>query len=620
MEHVLGHKGKRKCLVSKTSCRRDIFDSRVLKAFHERCDLCVREIEESLNVLYEDVVSRISTFVKTEWSNASSDLISTGVFCTGNVEGICLVRRLKEKIGLEPLCLNFQQSELYPIISYLREHEEPKYVLIERFESLPDGFFDALISLMTDDNEIFNVVLLIGLSMNTTSIYSRCSLESYTQLAFTFFDFPSPKSALNAFTDVFTFKIDSEVEIYISLLDFLLFLNKDLFAEGFNRNDLNFLLQEEGFFSNENPIFRSWLSFWLTMDVKEMLRVLRELKKILKDIDSSITVEIKNLENDLLGIDERKEELKKKMQLSTTNKSNSGRRISSKGWQGFRDNKAMLEKSIRERKALDIQSGDQKRFVNLLKKVLSQFLVPFSKMADVEKSLLHASTIVKELCCPNFKLAVEHDISAAVLKDMYPHIDLCLGYRLVQSMAKTHTKILVDEYASLLKHELKEVEKGDLIVRVFCCLGILEFLGIIHCSADKGNLSFQVTLNRSVREEANDGLSPKENLPVNGSNNEVTPSSEITDEDRSILYSPDVQRSAINNLVIFSILIFVIPISSMCLLKKYLFEDYMNCTNSQASLYAGIAAIFVTYSLVAIFAHIAFKEETKLEERFKKKL
>ncbi|VDD86184.1 unnamed protein product [Enterobius vermicularis] len=386
----------------------------------------------------------------------------------------------------------------------------PKYVLFDCFESLPTGFFDSLISFIADDNEISRVIFVVRLSMNESNIYSKCSEESLSQIATTCLEFPSAKTVLDALLhtllvdkslfellrDVFlngsysltevrkllklavlrfvAVHSDKEVlispyqvDVYSSLLDLLFRINKDFLDENPSKNELHLMLQGDYFFNKENSVLQLWKSYWSSLDADKMISYVRELQGILEKVDCPFLPTVRAFEEDLLNLDDRESEMRKSLNMSSGTPVKDGPKESRKGLQAYYEDQAKL-------------------------RVFSQYLIPYHQLPTAKSRLLVGSATIKDLCFPNFRANVEHDVSRTVdLELANEQLDISYVYRAIQVLLKSKKKITVDELLPLLETQLSSFPEIDISTRIFRCLGELEFLGIISAVRRRGNTALQ---------------------------------------------------------------------------------------------------------------------------------
>jgi len=66
--------------------------------------------------------------------------------------------------------------------------------------------------------------------------------------------------------------------------------------------------------------------------------------------------------------------------------------------------------------------------------------------------------------------------------------------------------------------------------------------------------------------------------------------------------------SAIKKLVIFSLSIIGLPLSSMFLTKRYLFEGYFGYSSQDSITYAAVVAVVLVHLVLATFVYVAWNE------------
>jgi len=86
----------------------------------------------------------------------------------------------------------------------------------------------------------------------------------------------------------------------------------------------------------------------------------------------------------------------------------------------------------------------------------------------------------------------------------------------------------------------------------------------------------------------------------------------------SVVQETEDEQRAISNLIIFSLLMFILPLSTMFILARFLFQDYLHWNTSDAWLWAGIIGVILTVILMIAFAWVAYREEVEGVEKKKK--
>ncbi|KAI6176501.1 VMA21-like domain protein [Aphelenchoides bicaudatus] len=74
-------------------------------------------------------------------------------------------------------------------------------------------------------------------------------------------------------------------------------------------------------------------------------------------------------------------------------------------------------------------------------------------------------------------------------------------------------------------------------------------------------------------------------------------------------------QASIKSLMIYSITILVLPLSSMFVLKRVLFEDYFGYSSSQSMMYSAIVAVVLVHVILVFWIISATADErTKKKE------
>ncbi|CAJ0587392.1 unnamed protein product, partial [Mesorhabditis spiculigera] len=89
-------------------------------------------------------------------------------------------------------------------------------------------------------------------------------------------------------------------------------------------------------------------------------------------------------------------------------------------------------------------------------------------------------------------------------------------------------------------------------------------------------------------------------------------------EEQKQFYTEDESRRSINLLIIFSLLMFTMPLSVMYVTYEFLFKQHFGLPQAQAMLYAGFCGITCTIVIVIWFVRIAYKDEQRAEQQLLK--
>ncbi|KHN81245.1 hypothetical protein Tcan_13784 [Toxocara canis] len=80
----------------------------------------------------------------------------------------------------------------------------------------------------------------------------------------------------------------------------------------------------------------------------------------------------------------------------------------------------------------------------------------------------------------------------------------------------------------------------------------------------------------------------------------------------------DARRKAISYCVIFTMLLFTVPLIAMYLSYRFLFKDYFGFDDATSALYAGGVAASIVLFFMVLFVWIAYREEKRDAMLFKK--
>ncbi|KAI6197204.1 hypothetical protein M3Y94_01196700 [Aphelenchoides besseyi] len=89
------------------------------------------------------------------------------------------------------------------------------------------------------------------------------------------------------------------------------------------------------------------------------------------------------------------------------------------------------------------------------------------------------------------------------------------------------------------------------------------------------------------------------------------------EEDGNEVVPQEVQSSAMNNLIVGSILMFTVPGALMYIFYRFVFEGVYHMPSDQAVLYSGIVGVLCVYLIIAAFIYMAWREEKYIERRHK---
>uniref|UniRef100_A0A8R1HYD7 Vacuolar ATPase assembly integral membrane protein VMA21 homolog n=1 Tax=Caenorhabditis japonica TaxID=281687 RepID=A0A8R1HYD7_CAEJA len=87
--------------------------------------------------------------------------------------------------------------------------------------------------------------------------------------------------------------------------------------------------------------------------------------------------------------------------------------------------------------------------------------------------------------------------------------------------------------------------------------------------------------------------------------------------DQEQFYTAEHSNRAITLLILFSALMFTVPLLVMATLYYWVFLDYFHLPPAEAMLYSGICAAAVVILIAAAFCYIAWKEEKDAEDKLK---
>jgi hypothetical protein len=105
----------------------------------------------------------------------------------------------------------------------------------------------------------------------------------------------------------------------------------------------------------------------------------------------------------------------------------------------------------------------------------------------------------------------------------------------------------------------------------------------------------------------------------------------VSEEQKDELFTEEQRQFTISNFIIFSALLFIVPLSLMYGSYRFIFQgkwpfvrtrnccflDMYNFSTSDSALYGGIVGVCAVYAIIAAFIYVAYGEEKDLEKRYK---
>uniref|UniRef100_A0A914H1G8 Uncharacterized protein n=1 Tax=Globodera rostochiensis TaxID=31243 RepID=A0A914H1G8_GLORO len=85
-----------------------------------------------------------------------------------------------------------------------------------------------------------------------------------------------------------------------------------------------------------------------------------------------------------------------------------------------------------------------------------------------------------------------------------------------------------------------------------------------------------------------------------------------SDKDNDALCETKTRNQAIARLITFSCILFTVPLTLMYLTYRFLFIGHFHLAHDRAILYAGIVAAATVYLILAVFAWVAYRDESEL--------
>ncbi|CAG9532348.1 unnamed protein product [Cercopithifilaria johnstoni] len=549
MEYCTFHKGKRKILESEQvdDHRNDMFlnDFKIKCSklmFQIDCEL--NKLYEE--VVFEVAAFTKSYWENTLQLSESSVAIPMAVVRCETLDGYDFEEALVNVLKIKPICISPSQTmQLYDLHEMLRKMGDKKYIILKQVECFTAGpYLDGLISVLTDSAWERKIVLVVTVAVDFNVIFTRFSQESIWKLTLYCFHMPTPTYALQAVCEAVAIKPDNYMivdgtlhkelrerflrdslsvceakrilrvtllhkllecedfgneiavssgsvgmETVLASYDTFLYLLHELTA-GFpyhaeNVYELHSWIQSNpNFFTEKEGPYSTWKSIWLTWSVEEMVDCLLKLWNPVRRITNCYSSEVQKLLVDLREIDQRKTALQKEA-LSEHEATVVGickKRLS------LHEMQQRMRDKIAQKKRVDVVSHDRQRFIRLLTQIMSKTLRIFHKMPNLEKKLLVGQQDVMNLVIPSITQNLENAFLQQKLRNEHRsgiQMDLCLAYRSLLDLSLEYKNIPIYRWLARFQEYLVDLNDTSPVLRLFRCIGELEFLGILKPASDR---------------------------------------------------------------------------------------------------------------------------------------
>ncbi|KAK6101285.1 VMA21-like domain family protein [Brugia pahangi] len=675
MEYCTFHKGKRKILESEPVDGRK--NGTLLNDFNAKCSKLMFQIDCELNKLYEEVVFEVAAFTKSYWENTLRPPgIPMAVVRCETLDGYDFEMALVNALKIKPICISPSQTmQLYDLHEMLRKMGDKKYIMLKQVECFTAGpYLDGLVSVLTDSEWERKIVLVVTVAVDFNVIFTRFSQESFWKLTLYCFHMPTPTYALQAICEAIAIKPSNYMivdgtfhkelrarflrdslsvcevkrilkvtllhkllecedfgndiavnsgnvgtEAVLASYDTFLYLLHEL-TTGFpyhaeNVYELHSWIQSNpNFFVEKGGPYSTWKSIWVTWSVEKMVDSLLKLWNPVKRI-TNYGSEVQKLLVDLREIDQRKIALQKEAipEHETAVVGICKKRLS------LHEMQQRMRDKIALKKRMDVMSHDRQRFIRLLTQIMSKTLRIFHKVPSLEKKLLVGKQNVMNLVIPSTTTNLEKAFLQPKLRNEHRsgiQMDLCLAYRSLLDLSLECKNIPIYRWLARFQEYLVDLNDTSPVLRLFRCVGELEFMGILKPASDRNRDEGMDSSSESSDDDYSilgDALRDVASYNKTG---------EISwDASKEFVDRPNVQAVAFYNLIKYSLLMFTLPFIAMY--SFYLFiKDHVGWSPSSALIPAAVVAVLVVYLVIAMFVYVAYKEEkndAELQEIVKKR-
>uniref|UniRef100_A0A915PGJ3 Uncharacterized protein n=1 Tax=Setaria digitata TaxID=48799 RepID=A0A915PGJ3_9BILA len=632
MEYCAFHKGKRRLLESDPIDGRE--NGTFLNDFNAKCSKLMFQIDCELNKLYEEVVFEVAAFTRSYWENTLRPPgIPVAVVRCETLDGYDFELALISVLKIKPICISPSQTmSLYDLHEMLRKMGNEKYIMLKQVECFTAGpYLDGLISVLTDPVWEKKIVLVVTVAVDFNVIFTRFSQESFWKLTLYCFHMPTPIYALQAIceavaikpdgtlhkelrdrflrdslsvcemkrilkvtllhkilecedfgTDIAPNTRDAETETILASYDTFLYLLHELTA-GFPYHaesvyELHSWIQSNpNFFIEKGGPYSAWKSIWVTWSVEEMVDSLLKLWNPVRRIASCYSNEVQKLLVDLREIDRRKTAVQKEAlsEHEASSVSICRKRVS------LHEMQQRMRDKIAQKKRLDVVSQDRQRFIRLLTQIMSKTLKIFHKVPSLEGKLLIGQQEIMNLVIPSTAASLEKAFLQPKLRNEHEYVV-----------------------------NLKDISP---ILRLFRCIGELEFMGILKTASDRNtNMVNVLYVPHSAMDSPSEGSDDDYSILGDASRDVASHKVGKVDSDacKECMIRSNMQTVAFYNLVKYSLLMFTLPFIAMYCFYLFI-KDRAGWAPSSALIPAALLGVLVVYLVIALFIYVAYKEEKR---------
>ncbi|CEF68337.1 Occludin/RNA polymerase II elongation factor, ELL domain and Vacuolar ATPase assembly integral membrane protein VMA21-like domain and Origin recognition complex, subunit 3 family-containing protein [Strongyloides ratti] len=423
--------------------------------------------------------------------------------------------------------------------------------------------------------------------------------------------------------------------IFVDTLTLLHEMTKEYYSKKSIWYLYSMICTDKNLFDTKNDCeFNKWLSMWNVWCKEKLIEYLERIKIIINmdgcDFLESLCCEVDDLLKRLNTLDSRIADLKNQPVELTNIKQDEIKKTSKK-------NKNYISRHERAKKLMDrmehikncdLFSKDKKDIFAFLSLF---FKTTFNYLFDATSSsyyFIKYAPIIQTLTNPPSDYFIDIDLNHLLNNsDQYfnPNttdiLDVPLSYKILQSLTNIHSTkpISIEKWKQAFINDCSSDDKILLYSEV-------EIVNPEDCTDNgkKEEKSEENDLNDENKEKSEhnteDEMEDTENETENNTCDEEENMSDEeieseTEEDK--WYGSDSRKKAINNLIYYSILMFVFPLLTMYLSYQFVFIDYFYYDTDTAAMYSGLIAAGIVYIVIISFIWEAYNEEKDAEVRKK---
>ncbi|MFH4976145.1 hypothetical protein AB6A40_002854 [Gnathostoma spinigerum] len=552
MEYCRYHKGKKKKLSAKESNSSNSRKNYVkqIGRLHSLYDFLEDLIDTTVHAANNDVFEELKKFLFENNDRESNGFIRTAVLRCGYLDCLNIGDQVALLCNSPLICCTASVDSLYSLVEDIRRKSTSGvvHVLLEQAECIPGSFIDDLVTVLSEEASTYDVVLLMTISTDISSIYSRCSRQTYFKLDIRCFEFPSPPTILGEVLRNLTFHVghpeqirvgadllqtliehfnkvnfsiddvkklvhislfdlccssesesmvicdeesESRLPIYVSILRLLFQLTNELPQKFENDLGLHIKLQlNSDFFTDKNECYSTWTSIWATWSADELIAALRTILDVVEDYHLEIIDNLKNLLSDLTNIDEKVAEMRRSVANDSADSSNSPAVKQKASRMSYQQMQERLKERMSVGRQFDILRSYRQEFVKLATELFSSYLTRFDSWPEMKGCLLHGGTDLLVKACPVTNDAFEKCLTLSRLtedksKSKHTQLDICSCYRALMYSSQTIKSVHLADWLNHFVADIESLPNVDNLTRFFKCVGELELMGIVKISNNR---------------------------------------------------------------------------------------------------------------------------------------